>query len=189
MGEPEPLDQVLVDALGIAPELKLLLDPLPVRLAGRAGLFRRPNRWPGWGFSPASAPGLLPPEPMATPGEFAPVPSLEARSRRRIVLRSTPVRRSISRCPRPWRSSVSTVIRRCDFKTFNSPPPVQIRSSVTSRRLQTLGADRRPFTSGVGEFQVATGGGFWVAARGLGAVEWVRLTESPGIYMFYIYYT
>ena len=60
MGEPEPLDQVLVDALGIAPELKLLLDPLPVRLAGRAGLFRRPNRWPGWGFSAASAPGLLP---------------------------------------------------------------------------------------------------------------------------------
>ena len=137
----------------------------------------------GHGFSPASAPGLLPPEPMATPGEFAPVPSLEARSRRRIVLRSTPVRRSISRCPRPWRSSVSTVIRRCDFKTFNSPPPVQIGSSVTSRRLQTLGADRRPFTSGVGEFQVATGGGFWVAARAAGRSDLLHPGEHlPAFY-------
>ena len=45
------------------------------------------------------------------------------------------------------------------------PAPVQKGGSVTSRRLQTIGADRRPFTSGVGDFQAATGGGFWVAAR------------------------
>ena len=36
--------------------------------------------------------------------------------------------------------------------------------SVTSRRNSALGADRRPFTSGVEEFQVARGGGVWPAA-------------------------
>ncbi|MDE2052613.1 MAG: hypothetical protein KGJ72_16515, partial [Gammaproteobacteria bacterium] len=82
-----------------------------------------------------------------------------------MVLRSTPVRRSISRWLRPLRSSISTVIRTCGFKTFNSRPPVK-RGSVTSRRSSALGADRRPFTSGVGDFQVATDGGIWVTARG-----------------------
>ena len=39
----EPLDQILVDRLGVAP--KLLLDPAAVHLAGRAG---ERSRWPGW---------------------------------------------------------------------------------------------------------------------------------------------
>ena len=116
------------------------------------------EEWRALAGEPASAPRSAPAEPVAIPGEFVPTPSLAARSSRRIVLRSTPVKRSISRCPRTWRSSVSTVIRRCAFKTFTFPPPFK-RGSVTSRRLQTLGADRRPFTSGVGDFQAATGGG------------------------------
>jgi hypothetical protein len=39
-----PLDQVLVNARGVAPELHLRLDPCSVRLARRE--FR--SRWPGW---------------------------------------------------------------------------------------------------------------------------------------------
>jgi hypothetical protein len=48
MGEAA-LDQILVDALGVAAELDLRLDPAAVLLAGRAGLLRCPSRWPGWG--------------------------------------------------------------------------------------------------------------------------------------------
>ena len=40
-----------------------------------------------------------------------------------MVLRSTPVRRAISRWLAPFPSSVSIVIRKCDFKTFNSSLP------------------------------------------------------------------
>ncbi len=49
---------------------------------------------------------------------------------RRIVLRSTPVRRWISCWLAPLASSVSIVIRKCDFKTFNSSLPRQKGSSV-----------------------------------------------------------
>ncbi len=51
-----------------------------------------------------------------TPEEFA------ASATRRIVFRSTPVRRAISRCVAPPCSSVSMVIRKCDFKTFTPSP-------------------------------------------------------------------
>jgi hypothetical protein len=44
---------------------------------------------------------------------------------RRIVFRSTPVRRAISCWLAPFANSVSMVIRECDFKTFNSWLPRQ----------------------------------------------------------------
>jgi hypothetical protein len=44
MGEPEPLDQILVNALGIAAELHLVLDPWAVLFAGRAGFLKGPSR-------------------------------------------------------------------------------------------------------------------------------------------------
>jgi len=45
VGKGVPLDQVLVDADGVAPELDLRLDPGAMRLARRRGRCR----WPGWG--------------------------------------------------------------------------------------------------------------------------------------------
>jgi hypothetical protein len=61
----------------------------------------------GGGICPSGPGG-----PVATPGEFA------SRSRRRMVLRSTPVRRSISRWLAPPRRNVAMVMRKCAFKTF-----------------------------------------------------------------------
>src|SRR6185437_7945026 len=76
----------------------------------------------GGGICPSRT-SLLPlSEPVATPGEFA---ARSARPRRRIVLRSTPVMRSISRWLVSLDSSVRTVICRCDFKTFNPVLPVE----------------------------------------------------------------
>ena len=146
VGETEFLDQVLVDALGNAPELELLLDPLPVPLAGRAGLLRWPSRWPPR--------GILPPPPRLRPDQAGGSP-----------------------CDPPPSSARSRAARAPDAAAFpqlfadatsrRSPPhPRSKGGSVTSRRLQTLGADRRPFTSGVGDIQAATDGGCWVAARG-----------------------
>jgi hypothetical protein len=55
-------------------------------------------------------------EPAAM-GEFA------RSAYRRIVLRSTPVRRAISCWLAPRVSSVAIVTRKCDFKTFNPSLP------------------------------------------------------------------
>lgn len=77
----------------------------------------------GGGFCSPEIPLSQPPEPVAAPGEFASVPAI-SRLMQRIVLRSTPVIRSISRCVAPFPSSVCTVVvRRCDFKTFSSRFP------------------------------------------------------------------
>src|SRR5207245_1720532 len=46
-GEAEPVDQVLVDGHGVAPQAQLRLDEGAMRLARRDGGRRR--RWPGWG--------------------------------------------------------------------------------------------------------------------------------------------
>ncbi len=61
-----------------------------------------------------------------------------------MVLRDTPVRRSISRCAVPLLSSVSIVMRKYDFKTFTPSSPEMVREERTSR-LQTPGF-RRLFT-------------------------------------------
>ena len=60
---------------------------------------------------------VAPSEPVATPEGFADL------TWRRIVLRSTPVRRSISRYVTPCFSSVSMAMRKCGFKTFTPGPP------------------------------------------------------------------
>ena len=72
MREAAGLDQVLVDALGIAPELHLLLDPLPVLFAGRASLLRGPCRWPGWGILLAQNPALAALRAGGHPGGICP---------------------------------------------------------------------------------------------------------------------
>lgn len=56
VGEVLRLDPVLADALGISPELELLLAPPPVHLADRTSLLRGSSRWPGWGSLTALAP-------------------------------------------------------------------------------------------------------------------------------------
>ena len=50
MGKAESLDEVLEDALRVAAQFDLVLDPGAVLLTGRAGLFRDRSRWPGWGI-------------------------------------------------------------------------------------------------------------------------------------------
>ena len=100
-----------------------------------------------------------PTEPVATPGEFA------ATAYRRIVLRSTPVRRSISRWLAPLASNVWMVIRKCCFKTF-TPGSLGCRGiSVTSRQIRpTQRARAASNPARLEEFGVATSGGVWVAA-------------------------
>jgi hypothetical protein len=84
-----------------------------------------------------------------------------------MVLRSTPVRRAISCWLVPRSSSVAIVIRKCDFKTFNSSaPPTKGKQRKRPAAARPAPLRRRRLTSGVGEFQVATDGGVWVAAGG-----------------------
>ena len=61
--------------------------------------------------------GSSPSGSVATPGEFA-APSANLRWYERIVLRSMPVTRSISRWLAPASSRVRRVVCRCGFKTF-----------------------------------------------------------------------
>jgi len=103
----------------VATEADLRFDPRAVRLAGRdagrgcrRGLTGLRGRWPGWG-------NLLRRGCRAGghPGESA-----RARSYLRMVLRSTPVRRTMSCWATPRSSSVSIMMRRCGFKMFNPSP-------------------------------------------------------------------
>jgi hypothetical protein len=55
--------------------------------------------------------------PVATPGDF------DSRAMRRIVLRSTPSTRHISRCDFPASIKVWTEIRKLGFKTFTPGHP------------------------------------------------------------------
>jgi hypothetical protein len=90
-----------------------------------------------------------------------------------MVLRSTPVRRAISCWLAPCASSVAMVVCKCDFKTFNSSLPEQKGSSVNVPQQPPAHTDRSAHRWGifkwpqVGDFQVATGGGVWVAAGGI----------------------
>src|SRR6202522_4695879 len=85
---------------------------------------------------------------------------------RRIVLRSTPRTRSISRWDLPASSRVWTEIRKFGFKTFTPGPfSAEKGHSVTSRRRSL--ARRRPasiYGIRVEEFDPPTGGGSWVPA-------------------------
>ena len=74
------------------------------------------------------------PVPVATPGEFAAAIGF---AYRRMVLRSMPVRRSISRWLAPRALSVSMVQRKCAFKTFTPSSPIRVRGECTSRRRTT----------------------------------------------------
>jgi len=73
VGELVVLDQILEDALGVAPQWNLLLDPRPMTFASGDGRARARrglasgSRWPGWGFSTARGA-----EPVATLGELLP---------------------------------------------------------------------------------------------------------------------
>jgi hypothetical protein len=58
------------------------------------------------------------------------------------------------------RSSVSTVIRRFDFKTFNSPPPVQKGRSVTSAAVEPPAPTGARSVQGWGIFKWPQAGDF-----------------------------
>ena len=87
-----------------------------------------------------------------------------------MVLRSIPVTRSIWRWLVLASSKVNIVVCRCGFKTFN---PVSLESEgvkVTSCLVLTEAVKqrclaRRHAALRVGEFEVATSGGIWVAIR------------------------
>ncbi len=175
MGEPALLDEVLVNAHGIPPELDLGLDPGPMRLAGR----RRPprprwrriargcgvrggprSRWPEWGnlvrgprrpggrgggvWAVGVAPDRLPIHPRP-PGDLSVAdPAGEQRLDRDAQMRLQDV--------------------------HSGDPPKRVGEECTSRRWPpwaylSPGGSR----SGVGDFEVATGGGVWVAAGAPGS--------------------
>ena len=114
MGEAVRLDQVLVDATALRPR------PTCASIQARCGshaeasvVTSSPEPVAGVGeFGPARRP-----EPVATPGEFA-----ASALARRIVLRSTPVRRSISRWvapPRQQRLNGNPQMRLQDVHSFS----------------------------------------------------------------------
>src|SRR5659263_512474 len=104
-----------------------------------------------------------------------------------MVLRSIPVTRSIWRWLVLDSSRVDIVVCRCGFKTFN---PVSLKSEgvkVTSCLVLTEAVKQRCLAHRhaalrVGEFEVATSGGIWVAIRGqhtkiampVGARWWIQ---------------
>src|SRR5665647_2152647 len=100
-----------------------------------------------------------------------------------MVLRSIPVTRSIWRWLVPASSSVDRVVCRCGYKTFNPVSPrVSEGVKVTSCLVLTEAAKRRDLTHRhaalrVGEFEVATSGGIWVAIRALDRIAITK--ENP----------
>ncbi len=171
MCEAVPLDRVLVATHRVASEPDLALDPLAVRLTGRNGGRLRSRRCRG---SPAA--GTLsresaPSDPGGQGGGVCdasgsePVAGVEDFAYcayRRMVLRSTPVRRSISRWLTPCPSSVSMVVRRCGFKTFTPSLPGSGWGGVYVPLQGTY--SKVPLIRLVEDFGVATGGGVWAAA-------------------------
>jgi len=87
-----------------------------------------------------------------------------------LVFRSIPVTRSIWRWLVLVASSVVIVVCRCGFKTFNPVSLVNEGVKVTSCLVLTEAVKQPGLTSHhaalrVGEFEVATSGGIWVAIR------------------------
>lgn len=73
-------------------------------------------------------------------------------------------------------SSVAIVVCRCGFKTFNPVSLVNEGVKVTSSLVLTEAVKQPGLTSHyaalrVGEFEVATSGGIWVAIRGFGRCD------------------
>ena len=66
----------------------------------------------------------------------------------------------------------------CGFKTFTPCPPVMGATLTSCRRFGSLGfagyLSRKITQSEMGEFQVATTGGVWVAAGVLGCFSSIR---------------
>jgi hypothetical protein len=69
---------------------------------------------------------MRPAGPVDTPGEFAVAAAAKRFWYPRIVLRSIPVTRSISRWLAPASSKVQMVVCRCGFKTFTPTHPLVI---------------------------------------------------------------
>ena len=93
----------------------------------------------------------------------------------RMVLRSTPSLRAISCCETPRSKSARTACFCCGFKTFTSVPPSPIigqGAMMSCRDAYAYGCGCVTVTLPmrycdgiqVGDFQVATAGGVWVAA-------------------------
>jgi hypothetical protein len=74
------LDQILINALRVAPERDLRLDPFTMHFAGRTCLLGRASGGRGGGISTATLALFSGAEPVATLGEFAPAASLAAGS-------------------------------------------------------------------------------------------------------------
>lgn len=120
MGKSKPLGKILVDAHGVTPKRDLAFDPFAVQLAGRWRSHRLLSRWAGWGIllrGPGRFGGFFRVIPGGHPGGF------DCCWMRRIVLRSTPSTRSISRWDLPASSKVWTEIRKFGFKTFTPRAP------------------------------------------------------------------
>lgn len=79
-----------------------------------------------------------------------------------------PVTRAISRCPLPSASSVWMVVCLFGFKTFNSATSTRSGGQFTSCPKGAGGAGLTTLSRSaqVEEFEVAMGGGIWVAVRG-----------------------
>ena len=156
----EPLDQILVDRLGVAPELNLLADPAAVHLTGRVG---QRSRWPGWwGILSAANRTLAALRAGGHPGGFCPG-QLPANAPDRLAIHpGHPLDLALARPAAVQRLHRNPQVR---LQDVHSPPPRAKGDSVTSAAVEPRAPTGAPLTSGVEDFQVATDGGFWPASR------------------------
>ena len=122
-------------------------------------------------------------DPVARVGEFGSGPVVPS-ARRRMVLRSTPVSRAISRWLVPVASSVATVVRLFGFKTFTLHAPLRwLKGKGYVLPAGLLSGDRLPTAAlnsqEVGDFDPARGGGFCPANGGPN--EAIKLLETGAV--------
>jgi hypothetical protein len=91
-----------------------------------------------------------------------------------MVLRSTPVFRQISRWLRPFSRSVFTVVFRFGFKTFILLFSHFSKWEVVRSVAVWNNFEGQVYVTWVGDFQVATSGGFWVAVRDIPSVKFSK---------------